>query len=547
MFINKRLRLIFIFIAFFLISGCIFSQPQKQTRQNYPSAASTGQAEKEEVASAPDPTEFLYVEFLKKRIYSASDIKIEETLNPGINYQRYMASYLSDGLKIYGLFTVPNNKKPTNGFPAIVFLHGYLDPKIYETTARYVAYQDGFAKKGFITFKPDLRGHGRSEGNPVNTHFSQEYVVDTLNLISALKVNKNTDSSLIGLWGHSNGGGITLRALEVSPDIKAAVIWAGVVGSYEDMLVTYRFKIPWLNSRPEAADTLETAVGSLDDLIKKYGPPDLKSFFWSKIDPYSYIKDISAPIQLHHGTADDSVPIEFSQHLKDVLTAAGKTVEYYGYPDADHNLSSPAFSNAMKRSIDFFKKYLTPKTEKVSSKETLVQDNKNNQAGFLSPLARSQERITKKTFGMYITPETSPVQPENFSGYHTGVDFEIFPDELNVKVPVKAVCSGQLKLKEYANGYGGVIIQSCTLNNELITVIYGHLNLASIKFNKGDKINIGEEIGILGKDKSIETDGERRHLHLSFHIGSSVNIKGYVNTKAELRDWLDPCLYACAD
>ena len=33
-------------------------------------------------------------------------------------------------------------------------------------------------------------------------------------------------------------------------------------------------------------------------------------------------------------------------------------------------------------------------------------------------------RITKKPFGIFITTQNSPVQPERFSGYHTGVDVE---------------------------------------------------------------------------------------------------------------------------
>jgi dipeptidyl aminopeptidase/acylaminoacyl peptidase len=341
---NRKLLLLIIPI---LIIGLFLFQPPKQIETK--SLLST---------PTPDPAVSLYIESLKNRNYPASDIKIEETLTPGVNYQRYIASYQSDGLKIYGLLTVPNSSKPQNGFPSIVFLHGYLDPKTYQTTARYVAYQDGFARNGFITFKPDLRGHGKSEGEPVNSHFSQGYVIDTLNLISAIKIYKDANPKSIGLWGHSNGGEITLKSLEVSSDIKAAVIWAGVVGSYEDMLVTYRAKIPWMNSGHQPSGTPVDNFDSPDNLIQKYGQPNLQSSFWSKIDPYSFIRDITTPIQLHHGTADTNVTIELSRHLNEVLKNAGKTVELYEYPGGDHNLASPDFSPAMERSITFFKKYL---------------------------------------------------------------------------------------------------------------------------------------------------------------------------------------------
>lgn len=161
---------------------------------------------------------------------------------------------------------------------------------------------------------------------------------------------------------------------------------------------------------------------------------------------------------------------------------------------------------------------------------------------FEPPLERAKERITKKTFGQFITPQNSPVQPEKFRGYHTGTDFEIFPEELNADVPVVAICEGKIALKKYASGYGGVLVESCELNGGPVTVIYGHLKLAGIQKNAGDGLAQGEEIGILGKAYSAETDGERKHLHLGIHKGAGVNILGYVQSKTELSGWIDACL-----
>lgn len=166
-------------------------------------------------------------------------------------------------------------------------------------------------------------------------------------------------------------------------------------------------------------------------------------------------------------------------------------------------------------------------------------------AGFVAPLDRASERVTQKPFGIYITPANSPVQPEKFTGYHTGTDFEIFPEELNAAVSVRAICDGTLKLKETASGYGGVAVESCMLNEEAVTVIYGHLNLASVTPNTGDSLAAGETFAVLGADKSTETDGERKHLHLGIHRGSATNIKGYVASQGELSGWADPCEQVC--
>jgi len=185
---------------------------------------------------------------------------------------------------------------------------------------------------------------------------------------------------------------------------------------------------------------------------------------------------------------------------------------------------------------------IIPQNQGTSSGDSQNSNILNN---FSDPLNRASERITKKPFGIYITPATSPVQPEKFQGYHTGTDFEIFPEELDADVSVKAVCSGKLLVKEYASGYGGVAVELCELENNPITVVYGHLKLSSINSKTNDSLNAGDTIGILGKGYSAETSGERKHLHLGFHKGSIINIKGYVVSKSGLSEWVDPCLYSC--
>ncbi len=155
------------------------------------------------------------------------------------------------------------------------------------------------------------------------------------------------------------------------------------------------------------------------------------------------------------------------------------------------------------------------------------------------PVDRAYERITKKPFGLLVRPGNSPVSPERFSGYHTGVDFEIFPEEISVTVRVRAICDGELLVKRSATGYGGVAVQACRLNDQPVTVIYGHLALASIDKQVGNDLKQGKTFAVLGEGNSTETDGERKHLHLAIHRGSAVNILGYVQQPRLLKEWLD--------
>ncbi len=166
-----------------------------------------------------------------------------------------------------------------------------------------------------------------------------------------------------------------------------------------------------------------------------------------------------------------------------------------------------------------------------------------NSGGLSAPFDRWQERVTKKPFGIFVSPNNSPVSPEKFTGYHTGVDFETFSDEQDKDVTVSTVCAGPLLLKESASGYGGVAVQDCMLGNQDVTIIYGHLQLSSIQGNIGQQLSAGAQIGILGKGYSSETDGERKHLHLGIHVGKAINILGYVQKQADLAGWMDATQY----
>ncbi len=156
------------------------------------------------------------------------------------------------------------------------------------------------------------------------------------------------------------------------------------------------------------------------------------------------------------------------------------------------------------------------------------------------PLPQWQDRVTKKPFGLYVDPTHSPVQPERFTGYHTGMDLEVFSGEDETKLIARAACDGAILLARRASGYGGVAVQSCTLNGTAVTVIYGHLNPSAFLVAVGQRVRRGDPIGPLGKGYSAQTDGERPHLHLGIHRGTAVNIIGYVSTKAALANWLDP-------
>jgi len=288
---------------------------------------------------------------MRARDYPGSDVVIEQVLDPGVNYGRFYVSYLSDGLKIYALMTVPKGEKPATGWPVIIFNHGYIPPQVYRTTERYVAYVDLIARSGYIVFRSDYRGHDQSEGEARGAYSTPDYTVDVLNAVASMKRYTDADPNRIGMWGHSMGGYITLRSMVISKDIKAGVIWGGVVASYPDMLTRWR-------RGPSAAATPTPSARSWRfSLISQYGSPEEDPAFWNSISANSYLSDLSGPIQLHHSTTDEEVPLEFSETLFSQMLAANQYVEYYKYEGDNHNISNN-FSTAMQRSIEFFDRFV---------------------------------------------------------------------------------------------------------------------------------------------------------------------------------------------
>jgi dipeptidyl aminopeptidase/acylaminoacyl peptidase len=296
----------------------------------------------------------MMIEAMRQREYPGSDIVIEAELDPGPNYSRYYASYQSEGLKIYALLTIPFGDPPPSGWPAIIFNHGFIPPNVYRTTERYVNYVGRLAESGYIVFRSDYRGHADSEGEPTGAYGSPGYVVDVLNAVASVKRLPQADPERIGMWGHSMGGYITLRSMVISPDIRAGVIWAGVVAPYPDVFA--RGPQP-TQAGPTPTGTEARRRGWRTTWVELYGTPEENPFFWNGISANNYLADLSGPIQLHHGTADESVPLAASQTLYDEMLAAGQPIEFYTYDGDNHNLSG-FFTTAMNRTIEFFDRHL---------------------------------------------------------------------------------------------------------------------------------------------------------------------------------------------
>jgi dipeptidyl aminopeptidase/acylaminoacyl peptidase len=347
-------------VGFASMAGCQQSSQATPSAHSFPTlaAASPSAVLTDAVPAAterPTPEASpLSISAMQAKDYPGSDLAIERTLAPGTNYSRYIASYDSDGLRLYGLLTVPTGDKPAGGWPIILLNHGYIPPAEYSTEQSYAQIVAAFARAGYILFKPDYRGNGNSPGTPTQVYISPDYVADSLNALASLKKYPDANPDRIGVWGHSMGGNITLHELVISHDIKAAVLMAGVVGSYSDILDWWRARVA---SGVLTTENDQQAERLVEQMVKFYGTPQTNPDYWNSIDPTSFIGDIQPPVLIQVGTNDTVVPPSFSQELANRLQQAGRNVDLHVYPGADHNLA-PDTAAAVQEAIAFFDQHV---------------------------------------------------------------------------------------------------------------------------------------------------------------------------------------------
>lgn len=176
-----------------------------------------------------------------------------------------------------------------------------------------------------------------------------------------------------------------------------------------------------------------------------------------------------------------------------------------------------------------------PEMTGVATSPTASPSSEGN--GWVAPVDDFRMRVTKKPFGINVTPENSPVQPERFAGFHTGADVEY--EDVADDVSVMSAADGTVLLARVAGGYGGVVAIQHVLDGREVVGIYGHLRPSLLPV-VGKVVTSGEQIGVLGKGGTSETDGERRHLHFGLVKGTMIDLRGYVESESALYEWIDP-------
>lgn len=301
---------------------------------------------------SPFPYQELTIPYLRSQNFSGQLGGLDPYASNS-SYSSYITSYESEGFKINGLLTIPKGEQPEGGWPAIVFVHGYIPPTVYKTAQNYASYVDYLAKSGFVVFKIDLRGHDKSEGIALGAYYSGAYIIDTLSAFSALQNADFVNPNKVGLWGHSMGGNVVFRSFVARQNIPAAVIWAGAVYNYSDMA---KYRINDNSYRPPTDNSERQAYR--DGLRDLYGSFVEGGSFWEQVNPVNYLEGVTGALQINHAVNDDVVNIGYSRDIMKILDNTNIVHELNEYPAGGHNISGNYFTQAMQNTVEFYKKHL---------------------------------------------------------------------------------------------------------------------------------------------------------------------------------------------
>jgi len=290
------------------------------------------------ISPTPDPYAGLAIVDLADREYGGGLLDIVDTFEANESFTRYLITYPSDGLKIYGFMNVPIEG---SNFPVAIVLHGYIAPSEYSTLTYTTRYADALAEAGYLVIHPNFRNYPPSDAGP--DPFRTGYAIDILNLIEIIRQQsedpagylRRADRDSIHLMGHSMGGGIALRAVTINnaPYLKTAILYGSMSG---DERLNFEKIQEWSGGMEG-----EFELNATDEQL-------------FAISPINYLDRIQAAIGIHHSTDDQVVPYEWSDDICQRLQDLGKAVECFSYDNQPHTFRGYADVLLIERTIRLF-------------------------------------------------------------------------------------------------------------------------------------------------------------------------------------------------
>lgn len=222
-------------------------------------------------------------------------------------------------------------------YPVVVQVYGGPRALTVNSSPRGSVLQQWLADQGFIVVSLDGRGtprRGREWERAIKGNLIDVPLKDQVDGLKALgEQNLEMDLGRVGITGWSFGGYFSAMAAMRHPDVYKAAVAGAPVCDFRDYDTHYT----------------ERYMGLADENRAGYDASSV----------VTYCKDLSVPLLIIHGTADDNVYFLHSLKMTEALFRAGKQFEFLPLAGFTHMVPDPdVMVRLQSRIAAFFKQHL---------------------------------------------------------------------------------------------------------------------------------------------------------------------------------------------
>jgi dipeptidyl-peptidase-4 len=274
---------------------------------------------------------------IKKNMYST----IYKPDNPLDNYKIGITEVSTinaeDGTKLFQRIIKPANFDATKKYPVMVYVYG--GPHAQMITDVYLnggeLWMHYLANKGYIVYTIDNRGssnRGLAFEQATFRNLGKTEMQDQMKGIDYLKSLPYIDQTRIGVDGWSFGGFMTVSLMtRQNNTFKVGVAGGPVIDwSYYEVMYTERYM-----------DT-----------------PETNQTGYKESSCFNYIDNLSGRLMIIHGTSDNVVLWQHSLDYIQQCVKKGKQLDYFVYPEHEHNVLGTDRLHLMKKLTDYFIEHL---------------------------------------------------------------------------------------------------------------------------------------------------------------------------------------------
>ena len=303
------------------------------------SVSSDGMLVLDQYSNATTPNEVSILN-IKTRIATTTLVKADNPFTGKIDMPRIEMVSLTaaDGTTpLNGRLIYPANFDATKKYPVMVYVYGGSHAQL--VTNKWLGgagYFDLYmAQQGYVVFTLDNRGsdaRGKKFCEVTHRNLGVNEMADQMKGVDFLKSKSFVDTNKIGVFGWSFGGFMTTSLLTSQPDTFKVGVAGGPVIDWKYYEIMYG----------------ERYMDTPQDNPEGYAKTSL----------LDKVKNLKGRLLLIHGAQDPVVVQQHSMNFIEASIKAGKQVDYFLYPNHEHNVSGRDRIHMYAKIADYFDVHL---------------------------------------------------------------------------------------------------------------------------------------------------------------------------------------------